>query len=363
MVRLTAHITTMSVNTRSGKKADQPEMSTQDMFDGLMKETRESRDAVIRRVDQLETRVSEFEMKINTDVCKLNDKVVDLETNINSNRVEMSIRMQSIETDIKDIIPADIIQMKRTIDLLSARLVRTELASSRMQDDLNAEISHSMKYNLVFHFDAAGNVGKEIAGESCVGIIKHFLGNTMHVQSANDMYIPVAHRLGKKNSGSHRPILAKFPIATQLEIILKHANRLKGTRHYVNKQCPPYVNERQQFAYPTYKANKGKSRMVNDKLIVNGKLQNQYEPPKLPNTNQSTDMDVSSISVGTTTQDSGSTFKGYALPTSSMEQVRENLNLLLQIPDVINSSHMIYAYRIDVGSGNITDNSGRPQTS
>ena len=84
-----------------------------------------------------------------------------------------------------------------------------------------------MKYNLIFNFDNAEKSWKEVGGEDSIGTIKRFIGEVMRVPNSGGLYIPVAHRL-KGSSGKTKPILAKFPNANELDLVLKHTNRLKA---------------------------------------------------------------------------------------------------------------------------------------
>jgi len=273
----------------------------------------------------------------------------------------MEVRVSAIESKVKkldvvDDLSCDVRDMKDTISLLSSRLARAEIASSRMQDELIDLRSHSMKYNLLFNFDSNYDACKEVNGEDCVSVIRLFLSNVMQVPHADKFFIPVAHRLGKRQSGHNRAILAKFPISSQLDDVLKHANRLRNTKHYVARQTPAAINERHQFAMDMYKANRDKSRLTNGKLFIQGKLQSQFQKPVLPCTTAVAPIDTDSISTGTEIEDSGSKFKSYTLQASTLEQVKEAINLVQQIPDVTNASHIIYAYRLDNGKTITTEN-------
>jgi len=142
-----------------------------------------------------------------------------------------------------------------------------------------------MKHNLIFKFDDTTDIGKEIEREYSVSVVRQFLTQVMHVPNASNFYIPVAHRLGDPRN-KHCPILARFPIATELDMILRHGNRLRGTRRGVSRQTPPSMTERNQFATDTYKDKRidfnNKSRLNNGKLFVKGKVQTEFLEPRLP---------------------------------------------------------------------------------
>jgi hypothetical protein len=173
----------------------------------------------------------------------------------------------------------------------------------------------------------------------------------MHVPGVETFQIPVAHRLGSHTGGFARPILAKFPVAEELSQVLRHTNRLRDTRHSVIRQIPPSMNERKQFAYEEFKAKKvdprNKARLSNDKLFIKGKIQCQFQRPVLP---ESSSLEAPLIAEGPEISEKGSIFKGYAASIASMEELRACLDAVLIKPGVASSSHMIYAYRVRLGS-------------
>lgn len=147
----------------------------------------------------------------------------------------------------------DVKALQSTVSLLCKKLTRNEITVSRLSKEVVELKAHSMKHNILFNFYRNTDICKEVEGEDCVGVIKRFLTNIMSVPNVNKMYVPVAHRLGKRATGTTRAILAKFPNANDIDTILKHTNRLRETKHFVQRQLPPSINERKQFALVEYK--------------------------------------------------------------------------------------------------------------
>jgi len=130
-----------------------------------------------------------------------------------------------------------------------------------------------MRNNLIFSFDnKSSDFGAEAEGKNCVSIIKHFLRSVLSIPLANDIYIPVAHRLGARRTGTSRQIIATFPVADELHMVLRHSNRLRDTKHYINRQVPAEIRERNQYALPEFKQKRqnpaNKVRLANGKLYV-----------------------------------------------------------------------------------------------
>ena len=228
-----------------------------------------------------------------------------------------------------------------------------EITTCRLRDQVQQLKQHSMKNNLIFTFDDTKEDGREVEGENTVSVVRQFLTQVMHVQNANTFYIPVAHRLGGRR-GRHRAILAKFPIAVQLDEILKHGNRLRDTRHGVSRQTPPSITERNQFAMETYKDKRSdannKARLNNGKLFIKGKLQTQFLEPTLPDPEPlGNDDDGTAPVESAKVKDSGSIFQGFAIKAKTLSDVTSGLQKVLTLPDASAASHLIYAYRVKVG--------------
>ncbi len=251
----------------------------------------------------------------------------------------------------------DVETLQQTVTYLNAKLIRNEKTMMRLVDEVTEVKAHSMKCNIKFNFDRSTNVGKEIEGEDAISIVRRFLGDVMHVPGVDNFFIPVAHRLGPRINGVTRPILAKFPVSEELNLLFRHTNRLRETRHSVVRQMPPAMNERKQFAFDEYKAKKvdprNKARLSNDKLFLKGKLQTQFQRPVLPD---SSDLEAPLIMEGTEIREKGSTFNGYAANIASMEELKSCIDAVIVKPGVASSSHMIYAYRITDGRRKVVEN-------
>ena len=131
---------------------------------------------------------------------------------------------------------------------------------------------------------------------------------------------------------------------------MDNTNRLRGTRHFVSKQLPAALRERQQFALDTFKEARtdpsNKAKMVREKLFVKGQLQAQFLPIKLP---RPSDDHTEKIDVadGPVVDDQvGSTFAGFSARVDSLQKVRTVRDQLLRRPDVTASSDVMFAYRI-----------------
>ena len=211
----------------------------------------------------------------------------------------------------------DVIRRSR-VEIMEAKLIRNDTVIKRLTNQILDMQAHSMKNNIIFTFDKKSRYFcQEADGEKCTAIVRHFLVSVLGVQAANDFYIPVAHRVGMRRSSGARSILATFAVASEISMVMANANRLKNTTHYLNRQIPAAMRERNQHAMSEFKEKRQNqangARLINGKLYVKGCLQIKYLPPVLP-TVDATDDDLPDITIAESDQitDSGSIFKGHA---------------------------------------------------
>ena len=82
-----------------------------------------------------------------------------------------------------------------------------------------------------------------------------------------------AHRIGARRDGKIRPIVAKFEIYKQRELVRKDSFKLKNTKLGVGEQFPKEVQAERKRLWPKFKQakNEGKqARFIREKLFVDG---------------------------------------------------------------------------------------------
>jgi hypothetical protein len=114
-----------------------------------------------------------------------------------------------------------------------------------------------MKENFIINFD--NKAYQEAYGEDSIEIVRAFLSNVLGMD-AKSLYIPVAHRVGRKNPNITRAMIVKVPVSKDRDMILKQTSRLKNTHHSIMKQLTAKQRERKQFVLPEYKVLKANSR-------------------------------------------------------------------------------------------------------
>jgi hypothetical protein len=297
------------------------------------------------------TSLWELMLSIKADTQDTRDKLTSLEYKVNQIDAKSTLNQTAVAN-----VNEELVILRRHIGSLDAKLSRNTSLNQRMQKEITDLKVHSMKHNVIFSFDKQADTGSEVSGEDCEGLIRHFVSSVMRVPGAEHLYIPVAHRIGRFVRGNKRSILAKFPIAQELDLVMKHTTRLANTKHYVQRQIPPELRERRQFALPTYLGKKSdssnKARLHNDKLYLRGSLQTQFLPPALP---QSA-LDDQQPDIGKSPEhitDCGHTFSGYCAPVTSLDDVSSAVNnVIASCP----SAHVMFAFRYQDDSGTLREN-------
>ena len=296
-------------------------------------------------------------MDITSDMA--NDELLDQRIEILENRIdELEEPTTPVGNTGNDELHGKVSQLSQAVQLLSAKLLKCENRCTDLTAELDQLRAHSMKCNIIFNFDNDNGNFKEAKGENCVEIIRMFISSVLGVDKARDMYIPVAHRIGRRNPAYTRAIIAKFPISMEFNMVMMNTNRLRNTHHQVSQQLIARQRERKQFIIPVLKHLRtnpdNQAKLFGDKLIVKGKVQFGYLEPKLPHPNLSN----SSLKVihGDSKDESGSVFTGFAATVSSAQDVSDVLEQVKSEPGLATAKHLIFAFI--VGSKQNFDSDG-----
>ena len=281
-------------------------------------------------------------MSINDNIKANGDSIKSLEDTV----------LALTETNTK--LTVDVDSLESRVSLLESKLCRSERSNTRLQHEILDLQTRSMKNNLIFSFDKMSrDYGQEADGEDCVSLVKHFLVSVLGIQSADKFFIPVAHRIGAKNPAYPRSVVAKFPVATELTHVMKQTGRLKDTRHFINRQIPAALRERNQFAMDEFNDKRkdpgNRARLIGGKLFLKGKPQQKYLPPRIAAVDPEYEC-TTDISSSDPISDSGSKFQGYAADADNEQDVAAILDQSLLLPGVASATHRIYAYRYEAGS-------------
>ena len=159
------------------------------------------------------------------------------------------------------------------LGLANDKIVTLEKQRDKLKEDVVYLQSQSMRDNLIFSNITEGT-GESV--ETTEVILRNFLHEKMKV--AKDVVDKIGfervHRMGAKEEGKQRAIVAKFSLYKEREFVRKQWKSLQGTPYYVNEQFPREVAEKRKMLLPKMKAarNRGDTSWIAyDTLYVNGK--------------------------------------------------------------------------------------------
>ena len=90
--------------------------------------------------------------------------------------------------------------------------------------------------------------------------------------------------------------------------------------------------------------------------FIKGKVQKQFAKPVLPEVPASADNDISMVSSSAVQNEGGSSFKGFSAPVNNINDVARIRKFIVQRPDVTAATHVVFAYRYEGSSGQVTEN-------
>ncbi|KAK3107532.1 hypothetical protein FSP39_016854 [Pinctada imbricata] len=125
----------------------------------------------------------------------------------------------------------------------------------------------SMKNNLIF------NGLPENRQENVVEHLRYFLDRQLGITKS--ISFGNVHRFGRAMRGRPRPIVARFLFQDDRELVLSNARMLRGTDFGIREQYPREIEEKRKQLYPIereFRRDGARTKMVRDKLYVNGRL-------------------------------------------------------------------------------------------
>ena len=251
-----------------------PKLNTNE-FSAYMTETNTKLDNIMHSNAAIMQKLSKLDIlenKINSldwSVSNISQKVKELEKK--GSEFELSVNYVSGKTDefqqvLKEATNT-INEHKNDIKNLKMEVKSVTEQRDRLKDTVEDLQCRSMKTNLVFTGLA------EQHDEDTEMKLRDFLA----VELGIDFKIEFGnvHRFGREFNGRPRPIVARFLFHKQLAFVKDRAWWLKGKPYGISEQFPAAVEERRRKLYPVVKQQKAagnKTKLVRDKLYVNGQL-------------------------------------------------------------------------------------------
>ena len=159
------------------------------------------------------------------------------------------------------------------LGMLNDKVITLERERDLLKQEVTYLQSQSMRNNLLFSNIPEAEKGVQ---EDTEKTVKEFLHNKMKVakDAVDKMVLERVHRVGAKQDGRCRKIVAKFLEFKDREFVRKQWKSLEGTPFYISEQFPREVIEKRQKLVPKMKqARKDGKRawIAYDTLYIDGK--------------------------------------------------------------------------------------------
>lgn len=242
-----------------------------------------------------------------------------------------------------DILVSKVSDLSYKVDVLTARLSRSETEKRRLANEIEQLKAKSMGRNLIINVNDSY---KEVKSENVHNVVKKFFNKELKLK--DNIHLVAAHRIGSDNPKYPRPIIITLQSNDDVSKIMSHAKNLKGSKCFINKQIPQSMNERKLMCIPDFKeakANGLRPVLRQDKLYVNNELKRQHLPQALPDELEVPENEPEVLE-SDAIEDGGSIFTGYACKAANMNDVRVVMDTLLCNTEVASATHVMYAYRL-----------------
>ena len=180
----------------------------------------------LETLHSLECKVDNFEKEM----CKMWNYIQD-ENKITSEKINM-VSEKAESTDFN-------------LGIVTSRVHNLEIRNKQLSDELVYMQSQSMRYNIVF-----GNLDEVPTGEpeNTESLGCDFLVVKMKIATdlVRQTKFERVHRMGERRPGKIRPIVAKFNLSKEREMVRKAGSSLKGTRYFIHEQFPKEVSDKRR---------------------------------------------------------------------------------------------------------------------
>jgi chromosome segregation ATPase len=226
----------------------------------------------LEKLDQIDARLVKLEgtmILVNEDIKAVKQQVNEMDaglTNLNTECEENRVKLRDVNKEVKSL-SQKAQSARQNEEKTRADLVKIEENLSELTEKHIEQQWRSMRDNLIF----SGIEEKD--EEDTETELKNFLLTEMHMTNIDFHRV---HRMGRRETGKTRPIVAKFVLCKVREDVRKRVpTALKGKAYGINEQFPKEINEKRKTLYPHLKAakNQGKKAvLIRDKLYIEGTL-------------------------------------------------------------------------------------------
>ena len=219
----------------------------------------------------IETRLNHMDKRFDT-FEEVKTKIGNVEIEIRKLWTTLEDRTKKVEDRII-LVEEKVESSDFSLGLVNDKVLALRKERDRLSDEVVYLQSQSMRNNLLFSNipEARGEFNEDAEVK-----VRKFIVEKMKLTQdiVDKIVLERVHRIGPKQDGRCRRIVAKFLDYKDKEIVRKQWKHLKGTPYYVNEQFPKEVADKRKRLFPKMKAarQEGKTAwMSHDTLNIDGK--------------------------------------------------------------------------------------------
>lgn len=180
---------------------------------------------------------------------------------------EVKVQNNIIKTDIKTI-KEDLNYYKGKIQDLEDKVSELEGENTNLQKRVK-NLEESAKKNQIIVFGL-----EEETEELLEDRILHFLTNNLST-NISAQNIDNIYRIGKKGRGNTRPVIVRFVRYLEKQLVLRNANKLKGTGISISNDLTHQQQQEQKILYKYFRIAKSKgfpAKIIKGQLVVHEEI-------------------------------------------------------------------------------------------
>ncbi len=216
-------------------------------------------------MDKMEKQLKKLDL-----LKKLTDDVEDLKQAMDFNN------------SLIEVLKQDNASLRIEVNTLKKLTTELQQKNHKMSNDILKMQSRSMRDNIIIH--GLPETNKETY-QSTEQLVKSFMKDSLKMEEreVDALRFSRVHRVGQAEASRQKscPIVAKVVDTKMKMSIMGRGKELRGTNYSISDQYPPEILRRHRLLHPVMteaRKNNKKTRLVIDKLYIDGKL---YSNPEI----------------------------------------------------------------------------------
>lgn len=328
----------------SGKLPDVNESESYEEAEVLIPRDEFSKKSQAQKLDSVAEAINKMYQKMNEVTQRLENKISPVEDAVFQQDTGMLSQMETLVDNAKSVdsriqsLAEENLQLRDELDIIKGIVHKIAKQCDSSSGKINQLVARSMEDNLVIT-----GILDDIPKKSVRKQLHRFFQEEMELRNVNDADLLKVYRMGPREDGRHRPILAQCTPDLRRYLlrnapILRDKLNANGSKYYVNQQLPESVAEQNREIRDIVKTKQrseealpqnAKSRILvrNSKVYINGQLiRKPVIPPTVKQLFPEDDDQkmINSIKFRTfrSKPQSGSTFRVSIFQPDTIKQVR-----------------------------------------